>query len=82
MTAKEMFLNIEDISEYRENKHQIEIYEKTKNEPFICFHKGTKIIVFKSILADEKQNIYNSFIDMEELKAINKQIEELGWNNE
>ena len=82
MTAKEMFLNLENVKEYRESKYWIEIYEKEKDEPYIIFDKNTELIIFNAHLFDEEQKIYNSCIELEELKAINKQVEELGWNNE
>lgn len=49
------------------------------------FEKECKMIEFdyknkQLILADDSKEIFE--LSLEELQAINKQIEELGWNNE
>lgn len=48
----------------------------------ISFDKVNKIIEKDVSQAGFSMKHYNSKITLEELKAINKQVEELGWNNE
>jgi hypothetical protein len=67
MTAKEMFEKLG----YKEDFHIAYIkYYNEKEDKYIWFSKPTKTV---EIMFD---------IDMDLLKAINKQIEELGWDNE
>ena len=79
MSAKEMWLEIEDILKYEETKDEIRIYDMSdETEPYIVFLKHTKDIMF--ILYQDKDIIKPStMIDCEILQAINKQVEELGW---
>jgi hypothetical protein len=74
MTAKEMF---EELG--------YEIYkgfcyiEYTKEKPINRYQSDSCQIRFYE--NDKKISVYQN-LDLQELKAINKQIEELGWNNE
>lgn len=72
MSAKEMFFEIEGITKYEETKNEINIYYE--------FDEGKKPSI--SFLKNTKQISTNDVITLEELQAINKQVEELGWNNE
>ena len=64
MTAKEMFEKLG----YKEDFHIAYIkYYNEKKDKYIWFSKPTKTV---EIMFD---------IDMDLLKAINKQVEELGW---
>lgn len=71
MSAREMFFKIEHVTKYEETKNEINIYYEFDEEkcPSISFLKNTKEIAT------------NDVITLEELQAINKQAEELGWNN-
>lgn len=61
-------------------------YEKIQEDAnwlIYSFNKVFKIMFYKpqqDFKIECLDNIYNT-IDMEELKAINKQVEELGWND-
>ena len=70
MTAKDMWFKIENITKYEETKNEVNIYYIFDKgiEPSISFLKNNKEIAVKDV------------ITLEELQAINKQIEELGWN--
>jgi len=78
MSAKEIFEKLGYV--IREDDNQDLVYIKTfQNKPdyFLVFYKNTKDFEkYKN-----KTNI-SLCINIEELQAINKQIEELGWNNE
>ena len=70
MSAKEMWFKIENITKYEETKNEVNIYYifDEEKEPSISFLKNNKEIAT------------NDAITLEELQAINKQVEELGWN--
>ena len=55
-----------------------------KNSKYICYRKNMWFIEFdldqKCILTSKPNTTFN-LITFEELQAINKQVEELGWNN-
>ena len=72
MSAKEMFEKLE--------------YEYKENENYISYTYCVKEIIEFSLKTKKfvKEDIWGTSlrITLEELKAINKQIEELGWNNE
>ena len=71
MTAKEMF---EELGyTYCPNEEHFSL------NAIIVYRKGLKSIYFDF---DKTIDIDGKIIDMKLLKAINKQIEELGWNNE
>lgn len=79
MTAKEMFEKLG----YKYIEHVEKLYGDIQyNKQFefaeitIYFNNKNKEVEFSSDVVDIVINI-----DLEELKAINKQIEELGWND-
>ena len=78
MTAKEMFEKLGYEEDLNNNFYvgYIKLIPNTitKNR-MITFMKDDKYFTF----IDQDNNVC---IDLEELKAINKQIEELGWDNE
>lgn len=78
MNAKEMFEKLGyETNPYWQKDHTLE-YIKRENDDFY----GTKLlcsIVFHKRL--KKIKILGT-ITLDDVKAINKQIEELGWNNE
>lgn len=73
MNAKGMFEELGYKYKYLPNSHRIEFF-KDKDEEMhfvyneIIFNKKFKTIKIKG------------YFDLEELQAINKQVEELGWN--
>lgn len=76
MKAREMF---EELG-YKETENDIYFLKyykpcKLQNDKEIKFHKLDKTFTVK----DDNRTGYR-WIDMQELKAINKQIEELGWD--
>jgi hypothetical protein len=75
MSAKEMFEKLG--YKYIENDRGI-VYSKSNNDSklFIAFNKESKS-VFKDDI-----NFVSYDIDMQELKAINQQVKELGWLDE
>lgn len=77
MSAKEMFRKLG----YKYIKRDFEIiYQYTKNE-YIEDYRYIKFdIKNKKIELCDWQSEFN--LSLEELKAINKQVEELGWNDE
>ena len=70
MRAKEMWFEIEGITKFEETMSEIKIYYLSEKEPIVIFLKNVKNIVVNDILS------------IKELQIINKQVEELGWNNE
>lgn len=75
MTAKEMFEELGYIETIDSNEYEITYKHKAHfNEITFCL-SGRKITC-------DNGNGKAIFINEYELKAINKQIEELGWNNE
>lgn len=79
MSAKEMFEEL-DYIKIKENDNYI-LYKHKRTPIYIeftsNFAKSIKNISCYSNFLLFKQNVY---LTLEELKAINKQIEELGWN--
>lgn len=78
MRAKEMFKKLgyenDEISE-----HCFGYGKKLNNrKKYITFNDSGNFKWFTIIETDRN----NPTIDLEELQAINKQVEELGWNNE
>ena len=71
MTAKEMFAAL----------GYVEKTENIREDAVIVYGKKESIISF-----DENKQVYKegmtSIITLDEWKAINKQIEELGWDND
>ena len=73
MSAKEMFMEM-DYKCIKDNEEEL-VYRDIYNEDlYICFLKKFKVITGLPT--------YDCFCDMKLLKAYNKQVEELGWNNE
>lgn len=73
MTAKEMFIDL-NFKQTLNNDHMI-IYRDIENDDFmVAFNKTTKVLY--------TNQCYDYNFDFKMLKAINKQVEELGWNNE
>ena len=88
MTAKEMF---EELGYMRKIQHSIYEYEdvkyikdnnKTNTKRIIEFSNNGKYIDITEQFKEElpTDNINYNYIDFKELKAINKQVEELQWN--
>jgi hypothetical protein len=73
MSAKEMF---EELGYEQDTKNNVIYYFKKIHIPKSC------IVYSINFITDKKEIFISKNIDMEELKAINKQVEELGWNNE
>ena len=79
MTAKEMF-----------EKLGYKLHESYNYLQYVFESEETKDLLFyiefdtdiKKILIDCNRKDYINDLSMQELQAINKQIEELGWNNE
>lgn len=74
-SAKEMFEKlgrIQTTTEYDNYKADIDYLDEKKEQTNIFFDLENKKVGFI--------NIYK--ISVQELQAINKQVEELGWNNE
>ena len=75
MSAKEMFeelgYKIQPIKDYR-----AKCFRKYKKDEYnvITFYSD------KRFIKNGEDSWYCDYISLEELKAINKQIEELGWN--
>lgn len=77
MKAKEMFEKLGYT--YRETKEEIIYMNDDSYDGYsITFNKNEKYIF------PTEEDFYHSSIgiSLEELQAINKQVEELGWNNE
>ena len=72
MSAKEMFEKLGYYPSYDYNKPKVDF----------AFYKkySSKMIVFN--IKDKIIEIIDGGINIQELQAINKQVEELGWNNE
>ena len=70
-TAKEMF---EELGYVQEIKNNVIYYFKKIDIP------KSHIIYDIDFIIDTKEIFISKTIDLEELKAINKQVEELGWN--
>lgn len=78
MSAKDLFqkLNYFQSSEDGEDELVYNLHsEDVENYRYISFHK-----IFKYIEMDDWTG--NFQLSMQELQVINKQVEELGWNNE
>lgn len=74
MTAKETFEELGYTHKYLKNSHRIEYILDKDDE----FHFAlTKIVFYKRL----KKVSINGILTLQELQAINKQVEELGWNN-
>lgn len=81
MSAKEMFdkLGYKDISSHKDyiayqNNKKVVIYTIIFVKEYNC------IELMPTLNTDERQPIHFTRLDMKLLQAINKQVEELGWN--
>ena len=72
-SAREMF---EELGYEQENKNNVIYYFKKIRIP------KSYIVYSINFIIDTKEIFINKNINMQELKAINKQVEELGWNND
>ena len=70
MKAKEMF---EELGYEQEMKNNVIYYFKKIHIP------KSDIVYSINFIVEKKEIFISKNIDMQELKAINKQIEELGW---
>lgn len=75
MTAKEMFEKLGYTYTYYPYTHTIECFLDTDED----FHFTNNTINFYK---KHKKVEINGYLSTEELQAINKQIEELGWNRD
>lgn len=81
MTAKEMFKKL-GYKEKFDNLRYL-VYEKVYKERIVAIHfdkKYKKVSKFKIGLSIYYQERRDVEISLKELQAINKQVEELGWN--
>lgn len=70
MTAKEMFIDV-GMKKVFEDDNILKYEDVLAREFFVIFYKNKKIF--------EAWTNYDGVINMKELQAINKQVEELGW---
>lgn len=80
-SAKEMFeeLGYKQLGSFKPNdKYIIIAWDKEKHEDrfTVCFY-GDKAV--RVIMETKRGEIYPPIIELEELQAINKQVEELHW---
>ena len=76
MTAKEMF---EKLGYKQKIQNDVIYYFKEVNIPK---QYGSSIFYHINFILKDKEIFISRNLLLEELKAINKQIEELGWDNE
>jgi len=83
MSAKEMFEKLEykDVSYNYSNKDYI-AYQNDKTVIYtIIFVKEYNCVeIMPTLNTDERRPVHFTRLDMSLLQAINKQVEELGWN--
>ena len=83
MTAKEMFKELDYYIYQINNDNTCILYKEKRGKTFIRFYSNLTGSVknikkyYKNFILEE-----SCIITLEELQAINKQVEELGWNNE
>ena len=86
MTAKEMFEELgyeyELINNTKNNCEDVILYTHKKQELIIQFNLFSQIVVYQIKNTMQEYNKIAIFITKELIQAINKQIEELGWNND
>lgn len=73
MNAKKIFEELGYIYKYLNNSHRIEFFLDKDDEFHFTF---TKIIFYKRL----KKIQIDGILTLQELQAINKKVEELGWN--
>ena len=79
MSAREMFVQCEFYLDLETNNTRI-VYSKDINDKDTFAYIDSEIILFDK----ETRNIYltnKDYITLKELQAINKQVEELRWND-
>ena len=76
MSAKEMF---EELGYKQKIQNDVIYYFKEINIPK---RYGSTIFYHINFILKDKEIFISKNLSLEELKAINKQVEELGWNNE
>lgn len=84
MTAKEMFeeLGYKEVDEWNNIIHYEQIVdEKLEQKHIIEFVLNHEFISMASKFGKFRYGAFNG-IDIQLLKAINKQVEELNWNND
>lgn len=85
MSAKEMFekLGYKQLGSFKpdDDDYIITAYKREYygDYLYVYFYGANEIRI---TMEDNKGRIYPPIFDLELLQAINKQIEELGWNNE
>lgn len=80
MSAKEMILNVKKPNyEYREDKNQIIIYNQDEKLDFLVFDKEAKFLGLETFEIDKEENRYGMVLEIDELRFMVKQMEELGW---
>ena len=79
-SAKEMFEELGYEYDYIQNKNSEDTITYHKDNLHIQFNLISKLIVFQNDTSYIYYGIATFFINKDLLKAINKQIEELGWN--
>lgn len=82
MKAKEIFKDLGYTKKVNNNQEVIynKLFIEEHIDEFIIFNKKEKIIeVFNKTAQNDYEDCHMP-INVDELKAINKQVEELGWN--
>lgn len=79
-SAKEMFEELGYEYDYIQNKNNEDTITYHKDNLHIQFNLISKLIVFQNDTSYIYYAIATFFINKDLLKAINKQVEELGWN--
>ena len=81
MSAKEMFekLGYKQLGSFKPDDNYIVIaWDKEKHgDRFTIYFYGDKEV--RVVMETKRGEIYPPIVELEELQAINKQIEELGW---
>ena len=81
MSAKEMFekLGYEQLGSFKSDDNYIVIaWDKEKyGDKFTIYFYGDKAV--RVVMETKRGEIYPPIVELEELQAINKQVEELGW---
>ena len=81
MSAKEMFekLGYKQLGSFKPgDKYIVIAWDREKyDEQFTIYFYGSKEI--RVVMETKRGELYPPLFNLEELKAINKQVEELGW---
>lgn len=85
MTAKDMFEGLNYTYSYidnsKDNCENVIIYKNTYLNTIIQFNLFSEIIVYQIENKFKEYEKIGLFVTKELIQAINKQIEELGWND-